>query len=193
MNEFSLVCRLLGTLFNRAPDDAVVTPLLTMIEQGKLKPHWPLNQDALLERMQQNVDISALTADYHALFIEQGGAVSPWRSSYVENEAEDAVRVFLQQRGMPLKEGAVDHFGALLLAASWLEDQAAEDENAAQLALFDEFLLPWSDRFLGKVESHATTAFYRTLALLTREALDALREDLVEEEGDEDVQESPEA
>lgn len=52
MNEFSLVCRLLGTLFNRAPDDAVVTPLFTMIERGKLKPHWPLNQDALLERMQ---------------------------------------------------------------------------------------------------------------------------------------------
>lgn len=114
----------------------------------------------------------------------------PWRSSYVENAEEDAVRVFLQQRGMPLKEGAVDHFGALLLAASWLEDQAGEDENVAQLALFDGFLLPWSDRFLGKVESHATTAFYRTL---TREALEALREDLVEEEDDEDAQDSPDA
>lgn len=77
MNEFSLVCRLLGTLFNRSPDDAVVAPLFTMIEQGKLKPNWPLNQDALLERMQRSVDISAITADYHALFIEQGGAVPP--------------------------------------------------------------------------------------------------------------------
>lgn len=185
MNEFSLVCRLLGTLFNRAPGDDVVVPLLAMIQQGKLKPHWPLEQDALLERLQRSVDASALAADYHALFIEQGGSVSPWRSSYIEDGTEETVRVFLQQRGMPLKEGAVDHFGALLLAASWLEDQAQEDESAAQLALFDEFLLPWSDRFLGKVESHATTAFYRTLAVLTREALDALREDLADEESEE--------
>ncbi len=185
MNEFSLVCRLLGTLFNRAPGDDVVVPLLAMIQQGKLKPHWPLEQDALLERLQRSVDASALAADYHALFIEQGGSVSPWRSSYIEDGTEETVRVFLQQRGMPLKEGAVDHFGALLLAASWLEDQAQEDESAAQLALFDEFLLPWSGRFLGKVESHATTAFYRTLAVLTREALDALREDLADEDEEE--------
>ncbi|MFT8210211.1 MAG: molecular chaperone [Symbiopectobacterium sp.] len=192
MNEFSLVCRLLGTLFNRSPDDEVVVPLLTMIEQGKLKPHWPLNQDALLKCLQQGVDVSALTADYHALFIEQGGSVSPWRSSHVENENDDAVRVFLQQLGMPLKAGPADHFGGLLLAASWLEDQAQEDESAAQLALFDQLLLPWSDRFLGKMESHATTAFYRTLALLTREALEALREDLVEYEDDAVEQESSE-
>ena len=185
MNEFSLVCRLLGTLFNRAPGDDVVVPLLAMIQQGKLKPHWPLEQDALLERLQRSVDASALAADYHALFIEQGGSVSPWRSSYIEDGTEETVRVFLQQRGMPLKDGAVDHFGALLLAASWLEDQAQDDESAAQLALFDEFLLPWSDRFLGKVESHATTAFYRTLAVLTREALDALREDLADEDEEE--------
>ena len=42
MNEFSLVCRLLGTLFNRAPADPVLAPVLTMIKQGQLKAHWPL-------------------------------------------------------------------------------------------------------------------------------------------------------
>ena len=144
--------------------------------------HWLLTVSYTHLRAHET---SALAADYHALFIEQGGSVSPWRSSYIEDGTEETVRVFLQQRGMPLKEGAVDHFGALLLAASWLEDQAQEDESAAQLALFDEFLLPWSGRFLGKVESHATTAFYRTLAVLTREALDALREDLADEDEEE--------
>ena len=44
MNEFSLVCRLLGTLFNRAPADPVLAPVLTMIKQGQLKAHWPLEQ-----------------------------------------------------------------------------------------------------------------------------------------------------
>lgn len=185
MNEFSIVCRILGTLFNRAPDDDVVAPLLTMIQSGKLKDHWPLKQDALLDRLQRGGDAAAVAADYRALFIEEGGAVSPWRSAYVEHDSDAEVRTFLQQRGMPLGTGPVDHFGGLLLALSWLEDQAQEDETSAQSQLFDEFLLPWSDRFLGKVESHAATAFYRTLAEITREALDALREDLGDEEGDE--------
>ncbi|MCP5650717.1 molecular chaperone, partial [Klebsiella pneumoniae] len=38
----------------------------------------------------------------------------------------------------------------------------------------------WSDTFLGKVESHAQHGFYRTLAILTREALSALYEELTE-------------
>lgn len=180
MNEFSIVCRILGTLFYRHPEDPVVAPLLTLIQQGKLQPHWPLEQDALLARLQKGCDIPALAEDYQTLFAGDACAVSPWRSSY-ETEADAAdVRTFLQQRGMPLKEGAVDHFGGLLLAASWLEDSSQEDETAAQIELFDEYLLPWSDRFLGKVESHAATAFYRTLAIICREALGAMREELDE-------------
>lgn len=69
-----------------------------------------------------------------------------------------------------------------MLAASWLEDQSAEDEVQAQIALFDEYLLPWCGKFLGKVEAHATTAFYRTLAELTREALQAMWDELSEDE-----------
>ena len=37
MNEFSIVCRILGTLFQRSPDDALVKPLIDMIAQDKLK------------------------------------------------------------------------------------------------------------------------------------------------------------
>ncbi|MEC5341766.1 molecular chaperone [Brenneria populi] len=182
MNEFSLVCRVLGTLFYRRPQDPVVAPLLALIQEGKLQPHWPLEQDALLARLQKGCDIAAIAEDYQTLFVGEACAVSPWRSSYdTEADAPD-VRAFLQQRGMELNEGAVDHFGGLLLAASWLEDRAQEDETAAQIALFDEYLLPWSGRFLGKVESHAATAFYRTLAIICREALDAMREELDEAE-----------
>lgn len=182
MNEFSIVCRILGTLFYRHPRDAVVAPLLTLIQEGKLQPHWPLDQDALLARLQKGCDISAIAEDYQTLFVGEACAVSPWRSSYESGAGVPDVRVFLQQRGMPLNEGAVDHFGGLLLAASWLEDRSQEDETSAQIELFDEYLLPWSDRFLGKVESHATTAFYRVLAIICREALDAMREELDEAE-----------
>ncbi|RLM23053.1 molecular chaperone [Brenneria alni] len=180
MNEFSIVCRILGTLFYRQPQDPVVAPLFMLIKEGKLQQNWPLEQDALLERMRTEYDISAIAADYQALFVGEDCAVSPWRSSYDTASESADVRTFLQQRGMPLNDGAIDHFGGLLLAASWLEDQAQEDETAAQIALFDEYLLPWSSRFLGQVESHATTAFYRTLAVLCREALDVMRDELDE-------------
>ncbi|GLY62203.1 molecular chaperone [Pectobacterium carotovorum subsp. carotovorum] len=192
MNEFSIVCRLLGTLFYRQPQDPLLTPLFTLIKDGKLAQHWPLEQDALLERLQKGLDLPAMAADYQALFDSKNGSVSPLRSSY-ESDADDAeIRTFLQQRGMPLNDGGVvGHFGSLLLAASWLEDQAQEDETAAQITLFDEYLLPWSDRFLGKVESHATTAFYRTLAIVCREALEAMRDELGESD-EEDESEAEE-
>ena len=83
---------------------------------------------------------------------------------------------------MPLSESPADHFGVLLLAAS-AGRSSAEDEAAAQLALFDDYLLPWCGAFLGKVEAHATTAFYRTLAALSREAIQAMYDEL-REEGD---------
>ncbi|QTF08129.1 molecular chaperone [Brenneria izadpanahii] len=182
MNEFSIMCRILGTLFYRRPRDPVVAPLLSLLQEGKLQPNWPLEQDALLDRLQKSCDIAAMEADYQRLFVGEARAVSPWRSAYVTDSDAADVRAFLQQRGMPLNEGAIDHFGGLLLAASWLEDQAQEDETAAQIELFDEYLLPWSNLFLGKVESHAVTAFYRTLAIICREALDAMRDELDEAE-----------
>ncbi|MDB6367463.1 molecular chaperone [Photorhabdus bodei] len=177
MNEFSIVCRILGTLFNRQPQDPILKPLLTMIVEGKLKQSWPLEQDALLDRLQQNCDLSAMQADYMALFYGDNANVPDRRSDYT-GESENDIRQFLTERGMPLSDGPVDQFGSLLLGASWLEDQAAEDEVQGQIVLFDEYLLPWCGQFLGKVEAHAITVFYRTLAMITREALQALREEL---------------
>jgi len=183
MNDFSMVCRVLGTLFYRHPQDAMLAPLLALIAEGKLAVHWPLKQDDLLQRLQQSCDVETLAADYTRLFIDamaQGGAapaVSPQRSAWV---APDAPKVmpFLLQVGMPSGDGPADHFGALLLAGSWIEDHAQLDETAAQQELFDSYLLPWSDGFLGKVQACANGEFYRTLAIVTREALQALREEL---------------
>ncbi len=46
---------------------------------------------------------------------------------------------------------------------------------------FADYLLPWCGTFLGKVEAHAQTAFWRTMALLTREAISAMWDELQEE------------
>ncbi|HFK7188019.1 TPA: molecular chaperone [Serratia odorifera] len=186
MNEFSIVCRVLGTLFYRQPQDPLLVPLFALIQEGKLQQHWPLEQDELLTRLQQGCEPHLLAADFNALFVGNECSVSPFRSTYVEGATESDVRAFLQQRGMPLSDAPADHFGSLLLAASWLEDQSQEDEAQAQITLFDEYLLPWCGRFLGKVEAHATSGFYRTLALITRDALQAMRDELAEYEDSDD-------
>lgn len=114
--------------------------------------------------------------------------MSPLRSAWVAESSEQEIRAFLTARGMPLGEAAADHFGLLLLAASWLEDQSAEDEIEAQETLFGEFLIPWYETFLGKVEAHAATPFWRTLAQITREAIQAMWEELQEEEEEGDAE-----
>lgn len=182
MNEFSILCRVLGSLFYRQPQDPLLVPLYTLIREGKLAQNWPLEQDEMLERLQKNCDAQALAADFNALFVGNESRVSPNRSAWVDGATEAEVRAFLSTRGMPLTDAPADHFGTLLLAASWLEDQSAEDESEALETLFAEYLLPWCGTFLGKVEAHATTPFWRTLAALTRDALSAMWDELQEAE-----------
>ncbi|MNE93484.1 Chaperone protein YcdY [compost metagenome] len=82
---------------------------------------------------------------------------------------------------MPLTDAPADHIGTLLLAASWIEDHAGEDESEALETLFADYLLPWCGAFLGKIEAHATSPFWRTLAPLTRDAVSAMWDELQEE------------
>ncbi|MDV7021363.1 MULTISPECIES: TorD/DmsD family molecular chaperone [Enterobacteriaceae] len=181
MNEFSIICRLLGSLYYRHPSDPVMAPIFTLIKEGKLAQNWPLEQDDLLARLQKSVDLPALTADYDALFVGEACRVPPYGSQWQQEKQETDVRAFLQTRGMPLGETPADHIGTLLLAASWLEDNAADDESEALETLFADYLLPWCDTFFGKVEANATTAFWRTLAQLSREAVLAMWDELTEE------------
>lgn len=181
MNEFSILCRVLGSLYYRQPQDPLLVPLFTLIREGKLAASWPLEQDELLERLQKSCDMQSLATDYNALFVGDECSVSPYRSAWVEGATEAEVRSFLSSRGMPLSDTPADHIGTLLLAASWLEDNAAEDESEAVDTLFSDYLLPWVGTFLGKVEAHATTPFWRTMATLTREAISAMWDEISED------------
>ncbi|EEG83008.1 hypothetical protein PROPEN_03772 [Proteus penneri ATCC 35198] len=53
MNEFSIVCRLLGTLFQRDPKDPILSPIIKMIAEGKLSQLWPLEQDELFNTLKK--------------------------------------------------------------------------------------------------------------------------------------------
>lgn len=179
MNEFSIICRALGSLYYRQPQDPLLVPLFTLIREGKLAANWPLEQDELLVRLQKSCDIGQIAADYNALFVGAECSVPPVRSAWVEGATEAEVRAFLTECGMPLGENPADQIGTLLLAASWLEDNAVEEDDALEV-LFDEYILPWVGTFLGKLEAHATTTFWRTMATLTREALSAMYDELQE-------------
>jgi len=102
MNEFSIICRLLGSLYYRHPSDAVMAPIFALISEGKLARNWPLEQDELLARLQKSVDLPGLTADYEALFMGEACRVPPYRSHWQEEGSEADVRAFLQARGMKI-------------------------------------------------------------------------------------------
>jgi TorA maturation chaperone TorD len=182
MNEFSILCRVLGSLYYRQPQDPLLVPLFTLIREGKLAASWPLEQDELLERLQKSCDMQQVAADYNALFVGDECRVPPFRSAWVEGATEAEVRSFLSSRGMPLSDSPADHIGTLLLAASWLEDNAAEDESEAVDTLFIDYLLPWVGTLLGKLDAHATTPFWRTTSTLTREALSAMWDEISEDD-----------
>ncbi|WP_054178723.1 TorD/DmsD family molecular chaperone [Trabulsiella odontotermitis] len=181
MNEFSILCRVLGSLFYRQPQDPLLVPLFTLIREGKLAESWPLEQDELLERLQKSCDGQQIATDYNALFVGEECSVPPFASHWQSEIKEADVRAFLSERGMPLSDAPADHLGTLLLAASWLEDQSEEDESEALETLFADYLLPWCGAFLGKLEAHAATPFWRTMAPLTREAISAMWDELQEE------------
>ena len=96
-------------------------------------------------------------------------------SSHIALMASRVSGAMVRQKGVVAWASTLpaDHIGTLLLAASWLEDQSTEDESEALETLFSEYLLPWCGAFLGKVEAHATTPFWRTMAPLTRDAISA--------------------
>lgn len=129
MNEFSILCRVLGSLYYRQPQDPLLVPLFTLIREGKLAASWPLEQDELLARLQKSCEMQSLATDYNALFVGEACSVPPYRSAWVEGSSEAEVRAFLSEHGIPTGEGPADHLGSLLLAASWLEDHAAEDQS----------------------------------------------------------------
>lgn len=61
MNEFSILCRVLGSLFYRQPQDPLLVPLFTLIREGKLAANWPLEQDDMLARYRK----AAISRRFH--------------------------------------------------------------------------------------------------------------------------------
>lgn len=180
LNNFSLISRLFGNLFYRSPTDEVLAGAFGWLRQKGLSSIWALETDkeseAALNSLQLKIDPVLLNEEYQKLFGDQG-KVDTRISAYGLEVAD--FENFRTTRNMPAVENT-DHFALLLLTASWLEDNT--DSLAAQQTFFEDFLLPCAAKFLTQVETHASLPFYRALALLTREILAALADELEETE-----------
>ncbi|QPB43206.1 TorD/DmsD family molecular chaperone [Rodentibacter haemolyticus] len=178
LNHFSLISRLFGNLFYRAPTDPILAGAFDWLQQKGLNQVWVLEADkeseAALDNLQLKIDLSLLDQEYQKLFGPEG-KVATSISAYVIDVADFIA--FRHECGMPEIDNA-DHFSLLLLTASWLEDNV--DSVSAQKTLFEAFLLPCAAKFLTQVETYATLPFYRSLAYLTREILAAMADELEE-------------
>ncbi len=183
MNDFSLICRMLGSLFYRQPQDPLLMPLFTLLHQGELQRSWPLEQDELLSQLQQHSDPQSLSLDYNSLFVGDACQISPYGSHWAKGPEEKTLRDFLALQGMPLTDAPADHIGQILLAASWLEDSTKERGSTLLRTLFNDYLTPWCGLFLADVNARASAPFYRTLATLTQEAIQIMSEELNEDNG----------
>lgn len=179
LNNFSLISRLFGNLFYRAPRDPILAGVFSWLQQQGLQQVWALESDKATEKaiesLQMPIDLTALEQEYQRLFVGEN-AIACAISAYGVDAAK--FEAFRQQRGMPVLETA-DHFALVFLTASWIEDNL--DSTQAQLELFEQFLLPCASQFLNKVEQQAQLPFYRALALLSREILAAMADELDEQ------------
>ncbi len=179
LNAFSMLSRLFGNLFYRAPHDPILANVFAWLQQQGLSEIWALELDTqsqqAINSVQMPLDLNALSKEYDKLFMGDTPQVSTKISDHAVS-VEEFVN-FRQQRGMPALESA-DHFALLLLTASWIEDNL--DSVAAQHQLFEQFLLPCASQFLTQVESKASLPFYRALALLSKEMLAAMADELEE-------------
>ncbi|PJG84008.1 TorD/DmsD family molecular chaperone [Caviibacterium pharyngocola] len=179
LNNFSLVSRLFGNLFYRAPTDPILKNIFVWLRQNGLSQVWALEGDTqskqALENLQLPLEPQLLEQEYQRLFGGETPLANPALSAYGIDVA--AFESFRQERGMPALESA-DHFGLVFLTASWIEDNL--DSVAAQKELFERFLLPCATQFLARTESQANLPFYRALAVLSRDILAAAADELDE-------------
>ncbi|MBE2896278.1 molecular chaperone [Pasteurellaceae bacterium HPA106] len=177
MNDFSMLTRLFGNLFYRAPQDEVLSGVIDWLNHGQLTALWALTLDAQSEQaltLLSQIDRAKMQRAYEHLFGENG-VVSCKISDY--NDTLPEFIQFRQVRGLP-DIADPDHIAHLLLSASWLEDHV--DSLQAQQQLFSDFLLPTMKPFLGQVEAH-DQGYYQALARLCRDSLSAMSDELEEE------------
>lgn len=159
------------------------------LEVSAAADEWPFvaREDALgaLAAMREGAaDRFSLNDEFRRLFVgPQSKVAPPWGSVYTDRDGALFGRTTGELRAWLREHGAVvavepnmpeDHFGRMLAALSRL----ASDRPACLGEFLGQHLLPWSPRFLGRLEEGATSGFFRGLAGITRLSLEGIGREL---------------
>ncbi|MDD7369585.1 MAG: molecular chaperone TorD family protein [Berryella intestinalis] len=150
---------------------------------------WPFvaREDALgaLVAMREGAaDRFGLCDEFARLFVGPQAKVAPqWGSVYTDRDGALFGRTTSELRAWLRERDAVvaiepnmpeDHFGRMLAALSRL----AADRPERLSEFMGQHLLPWSPRFLDRLEEGATSGFFKGLARITRLSLEGIGREL---------------
>ncbi|QIZ76295.1 TorD/DmsD family molecular chaperone [Ferrimonas lipolytica] len=135
----------------------------------------------LIKRSLLTMSDKEIERDYYSLFIGPGAMKAyPWGSVYTDKEnllfgaTCVAYTRFLRSWQIEInldKNQPYDHIGLMLGVISELLNN---NQLTALDKLLSVHLLPWSNRLLECIDIHANSGFYRGMAMLTSELLNAL-------------------
>ncbi|MDR3104719.1 MAG: Tat proofreading chaperone DmsD [Yokenella regensburgei] len=186
--SFAFATRVLGALFYFAPDNAQTAPLANAFQDGTWLAQWPdatPEVAALTEGFAATND-ETLPESYQRLFVGPWALPAPpWGSVWLDREnvlfgdSTLALRQWMREKGIAFdvsQNEPEDHFGTLLMLATWLTDSQRYDDCDELLAWH---LLPWSSRFLEVFIANAGHPFYAALGKLAQLTLAQARETLL--------------
>ncbi|WP_028116485.1 TorD/DmsD family molecular chaperone [Ferrimonas senticii] len=179
------ICGVLHNLYFHKPTPA----FLANFRDSELLASWPLlaseaeHQQALALISQSLAELTdeQIERDYYRLFVGPGEMLAyPWGSVYTDKEnllfgvTSIAFSQFLKRWQIELQLDShqpLDHAGLMLGVLSQLlqgQHLQAVDE------LLSQHLMPWAPRWLACIEQGADSGFYRGMAQLTAQVLNAL-------------------
>lgn len=183
MSSVAVLPRLLGALFYYPPSHAGVQDIVNQLSTLPALCPWPEQRE--METVCQQWPLPEgddFTWQYSVLFEGQGEMCAPpWGSVYLEKdnllmgESTARYRAFLHQQGLAFENAQQepeDQFGLMLLALAALLER--ENDQAAH-QLLEAHLLPWSDRYLDRLQANPHSVFYAQLAAFTRLFLQAMQ------------------
>ncbi len=168
--EVAVAYKLLGTLYLNGPEETLLQKIIEEFE---------------LEIIDTSEEIEE---DFTQLFVDPTTAILPYESLYNYSSLEEKglwtsttreVEEFYTRAGLVLNEDVLDippdHLGLEFLFVSYL----LENNMIDPLRLFfDRHIVKWVPQYCDMLQQAAKTAFYRTVAELTKEVVTVDYEEL---------------
>ena len=153
---------------------------------------WPFVEDEHAERylaqmvkgLENGIDDEDLVWEYRRLFIGPAKKPAPpWGSVYTDREcvvfgeSTLALRQWMRENGIERtvdEKTPEDHIGLMFVLLAWLADNKPELVES----YLTDHLLTWSSHFLDQLAAAAEQPFYEGLALLAKESLEGMQQEL---------------